>query len=639
MKQTWQLFQDAIKKYSFLLLFAFSLLLMDTSFRAFHQEAGNTFFLEPVPMLFTFFWILIFSAIVFVIPGTAKKIVMSATIGFFAAFCFANATLYHVSGSFLAFSDLAFAEDAASFLSFQYFTFSWKIYLFLILSLALGIFSVILVPKNQNKERRLENPFAFYGSAGAVFLVSVIGLIFLHAFNYTTGSGRVFQWTDTYDPGETAAIYTEFSDPNEVLLFCGNYQYLFRSLTDSLVDQLTSGQTRKQLDAYYQSLPQTKPANEMTGVLKGQNLIAIMLESIDTWMVTEDFMPNLYALQQKSVNFTENYTPLYLNGGTFNTEFAFNIGYFLPSTGTSARTYATNIYPNSLPNLFRNAGYTANSYHGLDGRFYNRQVVHLKWGYESFNDHEDLGLVGDHNRDTTLMQAYEQITKHEKPFFSYIITYSGHGPYTEESDHISQPHLERSKKAAAASGFFSENEGTWSQFERAIAHAMETDEMIGQLLQKMQEDGTIHNTALVLFGDHYSKYLTDDDFVMSLKGATDMNTICKTPFLLYSETLPAFTVEKVVSSVDMLPTIANLFGLDYDARYLIGNDAFGEDGGFVCFKDFSWIDSDTNWNTDEDLEETAEIRARNQEVHELLSASWETVKTNYFQYLQQKKNP
>jgi len=45
MKQTWQLFQDAIKKYSFLLLFAFSLLLMDTSFRAFHQEAGNTFFL------------------------------------------------------------------------------------------------------------------------------------------------------------------------------------------------------------------------------------------------------------------------------------------------------------------------------------------------------------------------------------------------------------------------------------------------------------------------------------------------------------------------------------------------------------------------------------------------------------------
>ena len=164
----------------------------------------------------------------------------------------------------------------------------------------------------------------------------------------------------------------------------------------------------------------------------------------------------------------------------------------------------------------------------------------------------------------------------------------------------------------------------------------EVDAFIGGLVKKMQEDGTIHNTALVLFGDHYCKYLTDTEFVMSLKGATDLNTICRTPFFIYSEKLEPRTVTKVTSSVDMLPTIANLFGLDYHPRYLVGNDAFSEKGGFVCFKDYSWIDSDTYWTPDYAGGETEAIRQRNQEVRALLNASWNTVKCNYFAYLNNK---
>ena len=159
-------------------------------------------------------------------------------------------------------------------------------------------------------------------------------------------------------------------------------------------------------------------------------MIAILLESIDTWMITEEYMPNLYAIRQKSLNFTNHYTPLFLSAGTFNTEAALNIGFYLPVTGTSAATYATNSYPYSLPNLFRNKGYTANSYHTLDGKYYNRQVVHPQWGYEAFHDQDDLKFTGEPTCDTSLMEegSYEQIVTHDKPFFSYIITYSGHGP-------------------------------------------------------------------------------------------------------------------------------------------------------------------------------------------------------------------
>jgi lipoteichoic acid synthase len=286
-----------------------------------------------------------------------------------------------------------------------------------------------------------------------------------------------------------------------------------------------------------------------------------------------------------------------------------------------------------MANLFANQGYEANSYHTLDGKYYNREVVHKLWGYEAFHDQDDLGFVGEPTCDTTLMEAYEYLVSHEKPFFDYIITYSGHGPYTEKRQVIAENHLEIAQQLAIESGVVCENEDTWNQYVRAIAHVRETDAMIGQLIENMTADGTIHNTTLVFFGDHYSKYLTDTDFIMQLKGVEDMYSICRTPFFIYSEKLEPASVEKVTSSVDMLPTIANLFDLAINPRYSIGNDAFSEKGGFVCFKDFSWIDSEHRWTPDYEGEMTPEMEARCEEVRALLNASWDTVKSNYFEYL------
>ena len=79
----------------------------------------------------------------------------------------------------------------------------------------------------------------------------------------------------------------------------------------------------------------------MTGVFEGKNLMLIMLESIDTWMINEDYMPELYSLQQKSINFTRHYTPLFINAGTFNTEFAALTGLLTPNPGLEKLTRPT----------------------------------------------------------------------------------------------------------------------------------------------------------------------------------------------------------------------------------------------------------------------------------------------------------
>ena len=626
MKEKWIAFRDKIGTKAYPFVFFFSLILLDFSFRALHDEAGSTSLFHWAPALFTLCWAAILTVIIYLIPGIVKKIVMSLILVAFSVLCLVHATLYHVAGSFLSFSDLAFAEDGAAFVSIDYLGFSFWIYFFVFLSLAIGLFSVFLAPKKQKYH------WITATISGILLVGSVTGLILLHSAFYVTGDNK-FTWTDTYDPGSVSAIYTEFTNPNECLIFCGNYEYLFRSIAKSFDDSVEMEESRSELDQFYEGRSDKKTPNEMTGKLEGQNVIAILLESIDTWMINEQFMPNLFALKQQSVDFDNHYTPLFLSAGTFNTEAALNIGFYLPVTGTSAYTYATNIYPYSLPNLFVKKGYTANSYHTLDGKYYNREVVHPLWGYDSFNDQDDLGFTGEPTRDTTLLEAYEKIVRHDKPFFSYIITYSGHGPYTEKRAVISDPHMEIAQQLAAESGVVCEDEGTWDQYVRAIAHVRECDAMIGQLIERMTQDGTLENTAIVFFGDHYSKYLTDTGFIMQLKGVDNMYSICNTPFFIYSNKLEPQTVEKVTSSVDILPTVANMCNLDYNPRYSIGTDAFGEGGGFVCFKDYAWIDSENMWTPDYEGELTPEMEARCKEVVELLNASWDTVKSDYFGYL------
>lgn len=625
MKEKWIEFREKNGCYLSPALFLFSLLLLDFGFRVVHSFVSQTGVWDLAPCLFTLFWSLLLTGIVCLIPGLAKRIVMGVIVGLFLVFALANAILYHVSSSFFSLGDLAFAEDGMSFLSFQYFTIDWRIYLTVFVSAFLCVFAIHLAPA---KQRYSKLPLTL---CLALILTSFTGNVLVHS-HYDEGDLKEqFWWTDTYTPGSMNAVYTEFTSPNDNLMFCGLYQYLYRSISVNLGDYFHLDSIRSELDAYYSARSDKTVPNEMTGVLKDRNLVAVMMESIDTWMINEEMMPNLYALQKESVNFNDFYTPMFLNSGTFNTEAAFNIGLYLPVSGTGAQTYATNSYPQSLPHLFRNAGYAANSYHNLEGRFYNRQVVHPQWGYEAFHDFGAMNLKGNHDLDSSLMEAYSMFCPKDTRYFSYIITYSGHGPYDNPESEIAAPHMAEALAAAKKSGILAKTEDTWNQFVIAIAHAMETDALIGSLVEQMRTDGTLENTDLILFGDHYCKYLTDTEFVMELKGAHNENTLCKTPMMIYSQKLAAENVERIGSSIDLLPTIANLYGLEYNPRYVLGRDLFGDEEGIVCFRDYAWIDENRYWEPgmEDPLSEKEEEQV--QKVRQLLTVSWNTVKCNYFQ--------
>lgn len=262
-----------------------------------------------------------------------------------------------------------------------------------------------------------------------------------------------------------------------------------------------------------------------------------------------------------------------------------NTGLLPATTGTSTSVYTRNAFPNSLPHLFREEGYTAESFHGSEGNVYNREQIHLNLGYEDYHSGSEMGMA-DYTMDSDLMAAFDDMTD-DAPFFTFIITYSGHGPYSEENP-IYLAHADEARAEATR---------TDGNYVYAVAHAKETDAFIGELMAALEEQGLLEDTVVAFYADHYNYYMLDDDLNMDIKGVDSLDLLQHTDFFLYSQDLEPETVEKYTSSIDVLPTLANLFGLSAEYELLTGDDAFSADGGYVFFNDNTWVGTEEDVGT------------------------------------------
>ena len=477
-------------------------------------------------------------------------------------------------------------------------------------------------------------------AAAVLAVVSAAGIFTVHSLllraDEAADRTEYIAWDNAASSDTVTGVYTEFSNANRCLMLTGVYQDAVRGAVVTIWPQTTAADERiAELDDYYASHPKQAADTPMTGAFQGKNLIFIMMESIDNWLVTPEYMPNLWQLEQDGLYFPNYYAPMFLSAGTFNAEFTANTGLVAPQSGVRNAFYAENDLPYSLANLFRSAGYRARSYHAANPSIYNRGEIHLNFGYESYNDYADLGM-DDYALDSQLLRGYDQIVSDE-PFFSFVITYSGHGPYTTEQQNIAEPHLERARAVIDYSTVPYTTEAQKEEYTRAVAQAMETDAFLGGLRERLEADGHAEDTVLVLFTDHYCKYFSDAELVEAIKGTSDHNMLSNVPFVIWTEGIQPQVSEKYVSTMDIAPTIVDLFSLDADPTYYIGSDMFGPDGGVVYFRDYAWYDGKT-YDTGNDASINPAVLAMREQVREQLDVSWDTFRCNYFAHWAKGKN-
>lgn len=593
----------------YLPLFFLTLLFSDLLLRWVFQGASNIPLFDETPMKFTLCWCALLTGISLLLPRIVKRVFIMLIVVLDCVLILVHAGMFSFFHRFFSFSDIAFAGDGAEFFEWEYFHFRKSIILGILLALGAGVVACILVPRKE----RYSLPRWIAG--GLLLILPVVGIFSVRRNVLKTPAS--LNW-DNYRYRN--AIYDNFTDSTSSLLLTGLHHYTFRDfcLTYRVYDLFADNSEKlDKLDAYYKAV-EPDPDNEMTGVFRGKNLILIQLEAIDTWLINDTCMPYLKAVRENSIDFTNNYAPMYLSAGTFNTENIVNTGMVSPASG-SITMYSRNPYPLSAAHLFEEAGYTANSFHGSPGSVYDREVIHKNWGYEKYHSGDDMGLE-DYSYDSQLIEAFDLFTSKEHPFFSFIITISGHGPY--KGSKLSASYYD--KFAALLP------EDTDEMIIHAYAHAYETDLFVKALMERLETEGLLDNTVLVFYADHYDYYVVDDALIMEQKGVQDKNLIMSTPFFIYSKDMAPRKVEKVTSTIDILPTVVNLFDLNTDGRYYVGNDAFSDNGGYVIFPDYSWYDGTTYWKAGVTESDDPMIGQRNQEIQTRMNNSRTCLQVNYF---------
>mgnify|MGYP000249622112 FL=1 len=604
---------------------------LDFSLRLFYGAMSNVSLWAWQPLVFTLLWSGTMTAIAALLPRTGRRIFLLVTFVPFALLTITHCVLYQLTGTCFSFADLAYAGDGARFVSAAYFHLKVGQWLSIAVCLALMLCAVIFTPQTHIGRRG--------GIAAAVLAAAcAAGIFVVHTTQMPRGGimehNEYLAWNDAESHDTLADAYAEFINANRCLMFSGLYQYTVRGAVVTIWPQTTADTERiAELDAYYAAHPKQAADTPMTGAFAGKNLILIMMESVDDWLVTPEYMPNLYRLEQEGVDFRNYYAPIFLAAATFNSEFTANTGMIAPEYQVRNSYYSEHALPYSLPNLFRDAGYRARSFHAANPSIYNRGQIHLNFGYESYSDYGDLGM-DDYMLDSQLLRGYDQIVSDE-PFFSFIITYSGHGPYTTEQQNISEPHLDRARAVIDYSTVPYTTEAQKEEYTRAVAQAMETDAFIGGLRERLEADGHAEDTVLMLFTDHYCKYFSDTELIEAIKGTSDHNLLSNVPFVIWTEGITPQVYDKYVSTMDIAPTVVDLFSLDADLRYYIGNDMFGPDGGVVYFRNYAWYDGKT-YDTGNDASSNPAVLAMRRQVREQLDVSQDTFRYDYFAYLQRR---
>ena len=540
------------------------------------------------PWIFSAIWTVLLTALVWLFPRWLGRIVYGLVYFVFVVYAVAQSGYYLIFNKMMWLTDLAYAGDGAEFASSIFGFLTKGFYISIVLMLAIGIGGILLLPKG--KRRWYHRTICL-----VVCLLCCVALYFLPAKVFEIGDkdlwGAQEEWRRS---SSLEGTYETMYDARKVYRICGVYQVLERDVYKHVMYkhlpayQAELARNTEEINEYFDEYHPEKTENDMTGVLEGKNVILILLESMDDWMIDEQTTPNICALMEDGLNFTNMYTPGYGGVRTFNTEFCVNTGVFLPTDGNLAFSYCTNDFSESMPNLFRDAGYSAESFHYNAAVFYNRNVMHPAMGYEQhvsfYNEYvQDYDVLLNENymfENEALCSRFFGGDNPDQPFFTFYITRSAHMPYTYD-DVLSAYALEKYPEYRGMTGH--------EEVDCLKAKAKLVDDMFGELMQQLETNGQLENTAIIAFTDHYTYGMTDKERLWEESGIDNELLVEKTPFFIWADGLEPQVVDKTVNTSDILPTVLNLFGMETDASYL-GNDIFDEAyPGYVIFSSGDWL--------------------------------------------------
>ena len=358
---------------------------------------------------------------------------------------------------------------------------------------------------------------------------------------------------------------------------------------DKLI-QNEENNTIKEMHEYFSSQEASKK-NKYTGMFKDKNLIVLVGESFSSLAIREDLTPNLYKLYKEGFQFDNFYTPIF-PVSTADGEYITDTS-LIPKEGVwSFLRVAGNYMPYSYANVFEKQGYSSNAYHNHTATYYERDKYIETMGYNSYlavgtglEDRMDTSNWP--NSDYEMVKTTVNDYINNEKFMAYYMTVSGHMNYTKIGNMMVYRNWDQVKDLPYS-----------HKAKSYLAANIELDKAVGELIRRLEEAGKLEDTVIVISGDHYPYGLTLEEInELSTFERDDKFEKYRMPFLIWSGSMKEpIKVEKIGSSLDVLPTVLNLFGAEFDSRLLIGRDILSDTEPLVIFSDRSFITDKGRYN-------------------------------------------
>ena len=387
------------------------------------------------------------------------------------------------------------------------------------------------------------------------------------------------------------------------------------------------------------------PKNEYTGLFKGKNLIIILMESVNEIAIyNQEYFPTLYKMYHEGISFKNNYSPRN-NCSTGNNEMTVLTSLWTINNTCTANSYNKNKYYQASFNVFNREGYKTAAFHDYTQKFYFRGTSLPNMGASAYYGVEKLGIPYSTSYteadDKDMFKAAKQYYMDDAPFMVYFATVTPHQSYTA-SQTCSDRYFAKYKEL-----------GYSDYLSRYLSKMQVFDEAMKELLDELEESGELDNTVIAMFGDHFPYGLTDNDindffnknnagYTINRNSTTNKN-VDKTPMLIYNSTLESpIQVTDYTTIIDLLPTLLNLFDMNYDPRLYLGTDALSETHvSRAYFSDKSWVDENGFYYapnnkmtyTSDKKYDAATIASINKEISQRQNMSATLIQNNYFKYL------
>lgn len=544
---------------------------------------------ELWPLAFGLLWSLLLWSLCRMIPGKGGRILYG--ILYFIAFLYAGIQTgyYLLFSEMMWLSDFRYASEGSDYFSVLLdYPIAW--WLSLAALLGLGIVTLKFYPRRRFRWIRELT------SAG-IGAVCILGCVFLPEAVFLSDGQIRYSGSDYGRAQASEAAYTNMFNAHRLYQVCGLYQTGVKDLYRNEIFPMTPSYSARQkaakgeIDDYF-SNRESAAENEMTGLLEGKNVILVLMESMDDWMLGEH-TPTINRMMEEGIQFSNFYTPPYGGVRTFNTEFCLNTGTFLSSQGGYAFDYVTNHFRQSLASLLTAEGYSAKTFHYNDPAFYSRGVFSPAMGYEEYVCYGDYVSEEEKDKlydDCLLLDNPELCSlffRDGKPTLNFIITRSAHLSYVY-NEVLSYWGLKKYPEFRGLTGH--------EEADCAYLKAKLVDDLFARLLEELEARDELENTVIVAVTDHYSYGIKDTEMLLEQSGVEDDLLLEKTPCFIWGGGVPAMTVEKTGNTSDILPTVLNLLGVKTDYSY-IGHDLFDESyPGYALFSDGSWISGDRAFN-------------------------------------------